>query len=74
MIYETKRLYVRDFKQGDFYEFHKLIQDPDIYKYMTWGPNSKEDTRKFIQKNMEQEFQLPRQSFDMPIIKKKLYL
>ena len=71
MIYETERLYVRDFKLDDFNEFHRLIQSPDVYKYMTWGPNSEKDTRNFIQISIEKGCEVPRNFFDMPIVLKK---
>ena len=71
MIYETKRLYIRDFETDDLNEFHRLVQDPDIYKYLPWGPNSKEDTKNFIQTSIEQSSKTPRKFFDMPILLKE---
>ena len=74
VIYETDRLYIRDFKPDDFDEFHKLVQNSDIYKYMPWGPNSEEDTKNFIQMSIEQGSKEPRKSFDVPIILKETHL
>ena len=73
-IYDTERLYVRDFKPDDLDEFHKLAQNPDIYKYMPWGPNSEEDTRNFIQMSIEQGSKESRRFFDVPIILKETHL
>ena len=71
MIYETERLYTRDFKMDDFNAVHELVQNPDIYKYQGWGPNSKEDTRNFIKRSIEQEYAVPRKSFEIPILLKE---
>ena len=71
MIYETNRLYTRDFKLDDFSKVHELIQSPDIYKYQSWGPNSEEDTKNFIKRSIEQGHKVPRKSFEMPIVLKE---
>ena len=71
VIYETERLYIRDFKLDDLDEFHSLVQNPDIYKYMPWGPSSEEDTKKFIQMSIKQGSKVPRKFFDMPIVLKE---
>ena len=45
---ETKRLILRKFEQSDFEAVHAYASDPNITKYMVWGPNTLEQTKWFI--------------------------
>tara|TARA_Y100000296_G_C5173596_1_gene258722 strand:+ start:1378 stop:1905 length:528 start_codon:yes stop_codon:yes gene_type:complete len=71
MIFETKRLIIRDFTESDIETVHHLVQEPEIYKYQTWGPNTLENTRSFIEMAISQQKDLPRKTYEMAIIEKE---
>jgi RimJ/RimL family protein N-acetyltransferase len=45
---DTERLTLRPFCGGDFEDVHAYASVPENVYFMCWGPNSEEDTRKFL--------------------------
>ena len=45
---ETKRLLLRPLTMEDFEAVHSWAGNPDNVRYMSWGPNSKEQTKDFL--------------------------
>lgn len=45
---ESERLLLREFLKSDFDAVHEYARDPEVVKYMEWGPNQREETRRFI--------------------------
>jgi RimJ/RimL family protein N-acetyltransferase len=70
LILRTKRLLLRDFKQTDWEAVHVYASDPEVVKYMTWGPNNEEQTKEFIRKVIEYQEERPRQHFELAAILK----
>lgn len=48
----TERLVLRDFEEADWEAVHCYASDPEVVRYMSWGPNTEEDTRGFIQRKL----------------------
>jgi ribosomal-protein-alanine N-acetyltransferase len=44
----TQRLLLRDVNAADYEALRAWDSDPDVIRYMDWGPNSEADTRDFI--------------------------
>lgn len=44
----TNRLILRPFKKDDFSDVHQYSTDEEVCRFMPWGPNSYNDTKKFI--------------------------
>lgn len=44
----TDRLLLRDFTTGDVDAVHAYAADPEVCRYMEWGPNSREQTGEFV--------------------------
>lgn len=61
---ETDRLIIRDYNLEDLDTVHDLIKEPNVYEYMHWGPNSKEDTKTFVSMAIENQNQSPRISYE----------
>jgi hypothetical protein len=36
---------LRDFKEGDWKTVHRYASDPEVARYVDWGPNTIEETR-----------------------------
>ncbi len=44
----TDRLLLRDFTAGDVEAVHAYAADPQVCRYMEWGPNTLEQTHEFV--------------------------
>ena len=44
----TKRLIMRPFSLSDFEAVHSWASNPANVRYMSWGPNSEEETKSFL--------------------------
>lgn len=44
----TDRLLLRDFVRSDEIAVHAFASDPDATRYTTWGPNTHDETRAFL--------------------------
>lgn len=64
MILETPRLILRSITMADFDAVHSWAGDLDNAIYMSFGPNSEEDTRNFIEGCIKSEQDDPRSQFD----------
>lgn len=67
----TDRLKLRAYEVGDWERVHIYGSDPDFSKYELWGPNTLEDTHKFIADMTEQTKSSPRYKFDFAICLKE---
>jgi RimJ/RimL family protein N-acetyltransferase len=45
---ETERLVLREFVADDVAAVHEYASDPEVSRFMTWGPNTFEATREFV--------------------------
>lgn len=70
MILKTNRFILREYTFDDAQTIYDLIKDPEIYKYMHWGPNSKEDTDNHIKMAIDAQKEIPRISYEMLITDK----
>ena len=64
---KTERLILRDYKPEDFKTIHVYGSDPDFSKYEIWGPNTEDDTRKFIADAIEKSQKNPRYEFEFAV-------
>jgi len=64
---ETKRLLIREFTLDDFEAVHRYGTNPNVVKFMTWGPNTEAETRQFLQSKLQSQVLKPRVSYDLAI-------
>ena len=69
----TQRLILREYATEDFEEVHEYSRDPETVRFMTWGPNSPEDTRKFIQLAITQLSVEPRVNYHFVVTLRKTH-
>jgi RimJ/RimL family protein N-acetyltransferase len=48
----TQRLILRDFRVDDFEAAHAYASDPEVARFMRWGPNTEDDTHEAIARMM----------------------
>jgi ribosomal-protein-alanine N-acetyltransferase len=53
MPFSTERLVLRDITADDVEAIHAYAGDPEVCRYMVWGPNTLEDTRAFVKEELE---------------------
>ena len=67
---ETIRLILREYDQNDLESVHEYCHDPEVLKYMLWGPNSLHDTQQFIDMVISESTQCPRSVYNLAIQEK----
>ena len=55
MELNTERLKLREITQQDFQAVHGYASDPETVKYMSFGPNTEEETQEFINRNLKRQ-------------------
>jgi len=63
ILITTSRLILREYAETDFEGVHAYSQDPETVRFMTWGPNSPEQTRDFIAQAILQQMEEPRLNY-----------
>jgi ribosomal-protein-alanine N-acetyltransferase len=63
-------LWLRDFHLSDWPAVHKYACDPEVCRFMEWGPNSESETRRFVERATSLTYAEPRLDFDLAIIGK----
>lgn len=48
----TARVRLRAFTADDLEAVHAYASDPEVCRYVTWGPNTRADSRRFIDENV----------------------
>ena len=61
----TRRLVLRDFTMDDASAVHHYGSDPEVVRYMPWGPNTWTDTQDFLRGRLDDQRAVPRRSFGL---------
>ena len=56
----TPRLILREFRESDFDAVHAYGSDPEVSRFMVWGPNTPEATREFLDRVLAAQAVWPR--------------
>lgn len=67
MNLNTQRLLLRNYRTGDWERVHLYGSDPEFTKYELWGPNTEEDSRKFVEEMVRQAEGNPRYKYDFAV-------
>ncbi len=71
MNINTERLILRDYRAEDWERVHIYGADPEFSRYEFWGPNTIEDTKKFISDVLVSAGAIPRFKFDLAVCLKE---
>ena len=63
----TDRLVLREFTMEDAPAVHRYGSDPEVVRYLPWGPNTWKDTQDFLQRKLEDQRADPRTRFDLAV-------
>lgn len=66
---ETDRLILRELEEGDWQAVHEYASDPEVVRYVEWGPNTEADTLIFIAQALVQRKQ-PRGYYGFAVVLK----
>lgn len=69
-VIQTKRLRLRDFEKGDWKSVHDYASDPEVVRYVDFGPNTEEESKNFIQRTLAHQKEQPRNNFSLAIVLK----
>ena len=64
---ETPRLILRDIRDADYDDCHEYATDPEVIRYMNWGPNTHAITRKVIDGWLKDQRKWPRAVVNMAV-------
>jgi RimJ/RimL family protein N-acetyltransferase len=67
----TKRLLLREFREGDWKDIQRYAPDPKVVEFLPWGPNTLEQTREFMTKTVAEQRAVPRDTFNLAIVLRK---
>jgi RimJ/RimL family protein N-acetyltransferase len=51
--FTTERLVLRDITAEDVQAVHAYASDPEVCRFMVWGPNTLDDTQAFVREQLE---------------------
>jgi ribosomal-protein-alanine N-acetyltransferase len=63
----TTRLSLRDFTRDDVDAVHRYASDPEVTRFLFWGPNTREQTRAFIANCLAEQNKRPRETFQLAV-------
>ena len=67
----TKRLRVREFTQSDLKAVYEYSSDPEVVRYMPFGPNTKEDAKNFLERAIKRQSEETRTDYELAVTLKK---
>ncbi|WP_142828479.1 GNAT family N-acetyltransferase [Planococcus soli] len=65
---ETIRFYLREFVQEDWKAVHAYASQEIVSQYQPWGPNSPQETKRYITDVLQQQLEQPRTGFTFAIV------
>ena len=71
MELETERLRVREFQKLDFDAVYEYSSDPDVVRYMPFGPNTPEQAQGFLDRVMKNQNEDNRANYEMAVVLKE---
>jgi RimJ/RimL family protein N-acetyltransferase len=63
----TDRLLLREFRDDDWSAVHEYAVDPEVVRYMPWGPNTEDETRAFIARALAAQADEPRTKYELAV-------
>ncbi|GGH27602.1 GNAT family N-acetyltransferase [Paenibacillus segetis] len=71
MHIETSRLIIRDLIMKDWIDVHVYASNPKVTEYMIWGPNNEDETKSYVNQQIEKKQTINRTDFEFAVILKE---
>lgn len=55
----TERLVLREFEESDWQAVHEYASDPEVVAYVTFGPNTEQESKDFISRVINAQKEQP---------------
>ena len=65
---QGERLTLREFLADDFDAVHSYGSDPEVVRYMPWGPNTEDETRDFLERAQSYAAADPRVGYELAVV------
>jgi ribosomal-protein-alanine N-acetyltransferase len=63
----TRRLVLREYERDDFEAVHRFASDPEAVAFVTWGPNTEDETRGFLDGWLAERAEVPRTGYTLAL-------
>jgi ribosomal-protein-alanine N-acetyltransferase len=65
---QTERLLLRPFRKSDYDAVHAYASDPEVTRYTSFGPNTPQETRDFLQRSAAAQTRVPRLDYGFALV------
>lgn len=66
----TERLLIREFVASDFEAVRVYAEDPQVVRFLNWGPNDLEQTKAALDRFLKSQTVSPRRTYDLAVVRK----
>lgn len=66
----TLRLTLRDFRASDFDAVFAYASDPEVTRFMFYGPRDQEETHDYLQRMLQSQTQTPRLTWELAVVRR----
>ena len=67
-LIQADRVLLRDSEQADWQAVHSYASDPEVVRYMDWGPNTEDETKSFVKRSITSQQEEPRRDFELAVV------
>ncbi len=60
-------LVLREYREDDWQAIHRYASDPEVCRFMPWGPNTEDETRDHVARSMQAAEVRPRRHFGLVV-------
>lgn len=64
----TARLLLREFQEADLADIHEYGSDPEVSRYMDWGPNTEKASRDHLALVLKRQQEWPRDDVSLAVV------
>lgn len=68
---KTERFFLREFEAADWEAVHVYASQEVVSQYQPWGPNTKDETQRYIKEILKQQLEQPRTHFTSAVVWEK---
>jgi len=69
--FETERLLLREFVKSDWKSVHEYASDPEVVRFLEWGPNDTDESVAFLEGTLACQKEKPRRIYEFAITLKE---